>query len=116
MGKLGKIGVTLVLSLILSVTLFTSSAFAQHMSSSSNSSTILAGPLTSEILVKPDPTSQSLEPQPSTNQQTNNPPANDQQVSQGKDNCNWPNSCQHTTKCTHVFRGAWGWMFICQGW
>ncbi len=115
MRDLGKIGVTLVLSLILSVTLFTSGVFAQSIGSHSNSNTVSYSILARQA-VEPDPTHQSLDAQQSTNQQTNYPQMDYQRTTQGNDDCDWLNNCQHSTRCTRIFRSAWGWMFICHGW
>jgi hypothetical protein len=116
MGKLGNIGVILVLSLILSMALFTASAFAQQTGNYGNSNAVLSGSLTKEAVVQPTPTSQSLNVQQSTDQQTNYPQTGYPQATQENDDCNKLNNCQQPTKCTHSFIHAWGWIFICHGW
>lgn len=113
MGILGKISLTLLLSLTLSVALFTSHASAQHIGDLSRGTIASSVILAREAVVQPEPTSQILE---SNNQQTSYPQTNTPQGTQGKDDCNLRNNCQHSAQCAHTFRSAWGWIFICRGW
>lgn len=115
MRRFGKMGVTLALSLILSVTLFTSSAFAQRSSYaqrevSAHSSTAIG------VLTYARSIGQRFSIQHSGNPQASDQQTNYQQDDQAGDACSWLGNCQHTARCTHIFRSPWGWIFICHGW
>lgn len=115
MGKFGKIGVTLALSLIMSVTLFTSGVFAQDVDPTHRSAATSLGRGV-EMLARTDVFHQSFNVQPASDQQPDYQQIYYQRGAQGKDACNDQSNCQNASRCIHIFRSAWGWIFICREW
>lgn len=115
MRTLGKLGVTLALSLILSVTLFTSGAFASsrsfHQSSTAFSTLAWRG---IAFQAQADRQNHSIQwrgnPQPSGQQ------VNYQQNNDDGEQCNATTSCQQAARCVRIFKSVWGWIYICNGW
>ncbi|MGH2479804.1 MAG: hypothetical protein ACRDHW_09135 [Ktedonobacteraceae bacterium] len=115
MKKPGTMGVTLILSLILSVALFTSSAFARSSSYGYRDATV-HNRVGVETLARANLMRQSFSIQRVGSPRASDQQTNYQQDTQNGDTCNWSGDCQHDPRCTHIFRSPWGWIFICRGW